>query len=269
MPKVTPRILLFSFILVFLTSCAGSSPSYSRKEIGKVIAKICKEEFNINIKVWEEGNTIWLYAPYESVLDEEGTWNKNISTDIRRIFLSLRRVILSVDKRPEFYCFVVSDIKKIGADIYYAGYVKDLMMVELGYLPPEEFENREVFIRLPNPKALGDIEGTHIERHDITMGEFISYLVRQSLEKGFTADKVKNFFQINNIQADYDKGRLKISTDIKVKDYKAELPDPFEETKKIVRRYLEIYNPQDIVEVEIDDTIKNRAYNKRTLLEEK
>lgn len=269
MPKATPKILLFSLILIFLTSCTGSSPSYSRKDIGKVIAKICKEEFNIDIKVWEEGNTIWLYSPFESVLDAEGKWNKDVSTTVRRIFLSLRRVILSIDKRPEFYCFVVSDIKKIGADLYYAGYVKDLMMLEIGYLPVEEFENREVLIQMLSPKALGDTQGTHIPLHDITMGEFISYLVRQNIEKKFTSEENKKFFQINSIQADYARNALKINVDIKVKEYKAKLPDPFEEAKKIVTRLLEIYDPKDIIEVEINDTVKNRFYSKRALLEEK
>lgn len=260
MGKSARKVLFFNLFLIFFLSCS-TSPTYSRKEVDEIIEGICQKEYNLNVRAWDIDDTIWIYAPFEY-------WDENVIENIRRIFLSLRRVILSMDKPPKFYCFVASDIKETGVDVYYMGFVPDMIKLMMEQISLGEFQEREVFINELNPRAIGDKEGNHISKYNITMGEFISYLVWQSMQKKFTAVEVQNNFQIDKLETNYYNGKLYITFDIKVKEFKKGLLNPFEEAKKIVEKFLKIYSFfEDIIEVEIDDTFNKRFYSKEALFD--
>jgi hypothetical protein len=273
MVKNDRKIILFSALLIFLSSCSAS-PTYSRNEIDSVIKKICKEEYSLDVKAWDKGETLWIYAPFENIIDEKekSKISQNIMDNIRRIFLSLRRVILSMDKPPKFYVFVFSDTKEIGADVYFIGFVPNLVLISMDLISNFEFQEREVLLELLNPEALGDKEGNHIHPYDLTMGEFISYLARQNMERLFTDPAIKDNFQINELRTFYENRRLGIVFNILTKDYRKDLPDPFEEAKKVIKKLLAIYeSPQDVVEIEINDSLNEKIhlYTKKALLQER
>ncbi|MFA5008853.1 MAG: hypothetical protein WC546_06515 [Candidatus Omnitrophota bacterium] len=270
--KALPK-LLFSFLaFFFLISCDNkpAAPTYSRKDIESTIKSLCTKEFNIEVKVWEVGDTIWVYSPFEKIVNSKGELDKDVSDKIRKIFLSLRRVILSMDKRPKFYCFVASDIN-VGFDLYYAWYVRDLVMFETGYISLGNFQEREAFIHALNTKALGDTQGDHISRYDINLGEFISYLIKQNIEKKFTEEKLKDNFKINDLHVKYYNKRLEIDFDIEVTKYKEGLLYPFDETVAVTKNILKIYDyPEEISEVTINDAFnkKSRLYTRKALIED-
>jgi hypothetical protein len=271
MVKSGRRIILLIFSLILLFSACDDSPTYSRSEIASVIKTLCKKEFNIDVKVWEVGDTIWVYSPFEKIVNSKGELESDVSDKTRRILLSLRRVILSMDKRPKFYCFVASDINA-GFDLYYVWYINDLILFEVGYISLGEFQEREAFIQAVNTKALGDTEGTHISKYDIKLGEFISYLIKQNVERKFSSDKVKDNFKINDLKAKYYNGKLEINFDIMIKKYKEGLPYPFDETVAVTKKILKVYNyPEEVNEVTINDVFnkKSRLYTRKALMEEK
>jgi hypothetical protein len=270
-PSLTPcykRWWIFSISFIIFTSCS-TSPTYQRKDIEKVIKNICKEEFNLEVNVWEVGDTLWIYSPFEKILDENRQINKDISEDMRRIFLSLRRVILSIDKPPKFYCLIFSDIKEIGLDLYYIGFIPDLVKFEMNFISIRDMQEREVFLPLPNHKALGDKEGKHLLKYDITMEEFISYLVKQQIERKFTAPEIKDNFKINDLRTYYYQGTLGVIFDIAIKEGGEKILYPFKEIKEIIKKYLNIYSSwENIVSIEINDTLnkKRRFYTKKAIL---
>jgi hypothetical protein len=259
------------YCITFSVSCSPTPPTYSRKDVEAAIKNLCQKEFNIDVKVWEVGDTIWVYSPFEKIVDKRGELEKDVSDKIRKIFLSLRRVILSMDKRPKFYCFVASDITS-GFDIYYVWYIRDLVMFETGYISLGNFQEREAFINAVNTKALGDTQGDHISRYDINLGEFISYLIKQNVEKKFTEEGLKDNFKINDLHTKYYNGKLEINFDIMIKKYKEGLPYPFDETIAVTKKILKIYeHPVEISEVTINDVFnkKSRFYTRKALMEDK
>jgi len=271
--KAHLKHLLFSFLITLLLSCATDiQPTYSRKDIKSIISNICKKEFNIEVKVWESGDTIWIYAPFTSVLDEKRQISKTIQTHIRRIFLSINRVILSMDKAPKFYAFVFSDTQDIGFDVYYIGFAYDLLKFELNNISLGQMQERQAILQLLNPQALGDTEGNHINKYDITLGEFVSYLIKQSIEKTFSAPEVKDNFKINELRANFANGKLEITFDIMVQKYREGLAYPFDEITAITKKFLKVYDyPKDLLEVEIKDNFnkKTRLYSRQALTENK
>ena len=245
-----------------------TSPTFSREDIEKIIKDICKKEFDIDAKVTEVGDTIWIYAPFEKVLNQENKFDEEVLGKVRHIFLSMNRAFLSMDKPPRFYCFVISDIKSIGADWYFIGFFYDMRKLQTNFISLGEAHEREVILNFFNPQALGDTQGTHIVKYDITMGEFIALLIKRDIEKAFTADAIKDKVTINDIRTYCDNEKLGIQFNIVIKQYDSNIENPFDVAKKSAKKFLKIYEDfHKITEIEIIDSAskKSRVFTKRAL----
>ncbi len=267
MAKNVPRLILCSFLL-FCVSCSSVSPTYSRQEIDNVIKNICKEEFQLDVSTWDAGDTIWIYAPFKKLLGDDMRYDEAAGDNIRRIFQTLRRAILSMDKPPKFYAFVASDIEEKGMDLYYMGFIPDLVKLQLSLISLQDWREREVFIYCPNEEALGDAKGEHVTKFDMTMGDFVSFLVRQHILNTYGTKEMQEVATINKLDAQYYEGKILVMFDIELKA--EDLPNPFEEAKKAIIKYLKIYESfDDITEAEMHDlrNDRKRFYTKHALLE--
>lgn len=275
MQKTIHQIILVSLFSIFSISCSVS-PTYSRKNIESVIKNICKNEFKVDVKVWETGNTIWIYAPFATLLDPENKFEQTVSSHVRKIFLTLKRVILSMDNPPKFYAFVCSGTAQhlnnelAGIDVYYIGYIPDMVKYEMSLISTDEMQEREYFNYMLNPQAIGDTEGIHIQKYDLTMGEFISLLIKQDMERKFSTAKIKANFEIETLRTYYFNEKLGIIFNIDKKAYTSNLPYPFDEAKKSIIKFIKMYEFKDVIEVEINDIInqKVRFYTLHALLNE-
>jgi len=255
MVKNVLKASLISFILIFLSSCT-LPPTYSRKNIQKEIRNICKDEFNIDVTVKFSGETIWVYAPLKELVTEDGQWNEEVADVRAKIFLALGRVFLSMDNQPKLYCLLVSDIDGVGLDTYTIGYIPDMVKFDLGFISFAEREKRVVFLSFPNPNALDDINGTHIQEYDISIGEFMAYLVCQNLEKKFNAPALNNNFQLKKVFVHYLVNNLKVNFDIRIIKLQEGLINPVEEVRRITKEILDIYNSSgDIAEIEVNNLL--------------
>ena len=156
-------------------SCSTPA-TYSRKNIEKAIKIICRDEFGIEVKVSPAGETVWIYAPFKKLITEDGQWNQEALEDRRKIFLVLGRVFLSMDNPPKFYCLLASGIEGIGFDSYTIGLISDLIKFNTGFISLGDWDKRIAFFSFPNPQALGDTEGKHMQAYDIQPAEFADYL---------------------------------------------------------------------------------------------
>ena len=268
MVKNALKILVISVTLVSCTI----NPTYKRKDIEKTIEKICKEEFNIDVTTFITGETIWIYAPFYDLVNPDKSFNEKAREKIEHIFLSLKRVVLSMDKPPKFFAFVASDIKNIGVDIYQIGFVPDIVKFELQFISQKELQNRMVFIPTENHNALGDEKGLHVTMNEITMGDFITYLVLQKLMNTYYKESENKYVSVNTIDGNYQYGKITIIVDIThITASKNKIPSPFSTAEKSLIHYLNIYKEftADIDYVEIIDKSsgKKRLYTIKALLE--
>jgi len=255
MTKNELSALLISFILIFLSSCTVPS-TYSRKNIQDEIKNICKDEFDIEVTVRFSGETLWIYAPFETLIAEDGQWNRKAQSSRVKIFFTLGRVFLSMDNPPKLYCLLVSSIKGTGLDTYTIGYIPDMIKFDLGFISPEERDKRVVFISFPNPSAIDDDKGAHIQEYDISIGEFIAYLVRQSLEKKFNSPPLNKNFQLKKVFTHYWANNLKVNFDIRTTTPQEGLTNPFDEARRTAKEILDIYNSSgDIAEIEVNNLL--------------
>ncbi|MFH1768175.1 MAG: hypothetical protein ABH858_03320 [Candidatus Omnitrophota bacterium] len=270
MVKNASRILILNILFFSLAACS-ISPTYNRKNIEVVIEKICKDEFDIYVKAVANGETIWIYAPLDDLINEKKEFNHEAEKKLRYILLSLKRTILSMHNPPKFYTFVTSNIKDTGVDLYYMGFIPDMIKADLQFISQEELEERVAYVSFENPEALGDRAGKHIAMRDITMGDFITYLAMQRLKKVFSDEKINSNVLINNIDGHYQNGKIRIAFDIAIEKYVPFLPDPFKEAKKSTTKFLKIYSEflSDITTIEIEDNFNaiKRIYTPKALIE--
>jgi len=143
---------------------------------------ICRNEFNIDVNVASVGETVWIYAPFKKLITEDGQWNQEALEDRRKIFLALGRVFLSMDNPPKFYCLLVSGIEGIGFDTYTIGFIPDLIKLNMGLISLGDWDKRIAFFSFPNPEALDDTQGKHMQAYDIQPDEFADYLADRQVK---------------------------------------------------------------------------------------
>lgn len=274
--NVLPKIIFFSFLIVSAISCA-IAPTYKRQDIEEVIKDICKEEYGIDVIVWDIVDTIWIYAPL-NIIDEQGQWNidtkgelnEKVSENIRKIRSTLTRVLLSIDKQPKFYCLVISDIEKIGVDWYMVVYLPDEIKLiteqySFGHVSTETFRERVVSFPSYNLEALGDTQGRHVRKFNLTMGDFISLLITQNMRKILMIPE----YRINDLRVDYYNKNFSILFNIEVKQPRENLPLPFDAAKKAAKKVLQMYDFKDVANVEVVDELNDtkRFYTLKALFE--
>lgn len=167
--------LSLSLLLLFILSCS-IPPTYSRANIEKAIKTICKDELAIDVVTALAGETVWIYAPFKKLITEGGQWDQETLEDRRKIFFVLGRVFLSLDNPPKFYCLLASGISGVGVDTYTIGYVSELIKFQQGLISSQDYGRRIAFKSFPNPQALGDTQGKHMQAYDIQPAEFADYL---------------------------------------------------------------------------------------------
>jgi hypothetical protein len=248
---------LISVFLLNLCACYKARHSYSRETMDHNIEDICRKEYHLDVKAWIFPNTIWVYVPITDLLSDSNDFSEIARDGLRKVFLVLRRMLLSVDKRPTFYAVVFSDIKKKGADVYFIGHTQDMVEMEANLISLSQWRQREIFVTHMNPQALHDKAGDHIGRYDLTMGEFIAGLVRQQLD-GIFSVRYKENFRINVMDAYFYDGKLVVTIDAELVKKAANLPVPYDEAVKAIRKFIDIYHFNDLSEIEIHDTLSNK-----------
>lgn len=253
---------LLSITLLAVSSCINISPTYKRNNIEKEVKRICAEEYGLDVTVEEAGDTIWVCASFDNLIDKSGKYDKEILKKVGEITFSLRRVLLSMDKPPKFYVFTASDTKDIGADLMIAGFIPDLVKLQLQFISRGEFLKRRYINLVSDKKALGDKTGRHIKKTNITMPEFISLLIKQEILNTFLYNKKWSpYWTVKSCDVHFDQ-QLKnfyIKTDIQRKGYNSYSPRPFEEALKSAQHYLcETYKFKDFSYLKIEDLESGR-----------
>lgn len=268
MEKPVPKIFLFSFIILVL-SCSLPQ-SYDRKEITKIIEKTAQKEFNIKVIANDIGQTLWIYAPFKDLIDETNSINPQRQKDLRNIFLTLRRTILNINKPPRFFVFVASNIKNIGVDFYQVGFIPDLIHYEFSQISRTEYDDRTVQIPFENEQALEDEVGGHlIPLYDFTMADFITYLTLQKIRKTFNDEEIKESAKIKQLDGKYADKTLSIKVNIEFAGKGKDMPNPFDEAKNDLIKFLNIYKEflPEIQLITIKANDKSKSYSLKSLLE--
>ena len=134
-------------------STAGCAPTYPKEKFKESIARVCKNEYNIDVKVDTSGKTIAIYLPLQDLIDFTFAITKPASEKINNVILSVSRVALSSDANYDFYCIIAHDIRIPEIQIVIIKSVDDVKRFLLNDISRGEYSKRMLIdIRL-NPQS--------------------------------------------------------------------------------------------------------------------
>jgi hypothetical protein len=87
---------------------------------------VCKTEYDMDVDVTVEGNTIGIYHPMPGLLDVNMGISKDAWDKISSLILIASRVVLSTDADIEFYCVITQDTKLPELQVVIIKYVEDV-----------------------------------------------------------------------------------------------------------------------------------------------
>lgn len=150
----------FLFLLCLSAFFSGCTPvSYPGDKLKEAIADIAKKEYGINqCEVEINGATLGVFLPLkqlfaadfkEAILGGKVTNMEELfqpteeSIDkVEDMLFSMSRVILSTDRKIEFYYLQATDTEKTGMEITFLGNVDDVKKVRFWDIPRSEYRKR-------------------------------------------------------------------------------------------------------------------------------
>ena len=152
---LTPFLFLF-----FLPGIAGCGPvSYPEARCKEALQEIARKEYNIpHIEVEFAGTTLGVFLPLDhlfamdlkkalmsgNVTDMEGLFQptEEAINKVENILFSMSRIMLSTDKKIDFYYLQATDVEKSGMDLIFIGQIDDLKRVRFWDIPRSEYRKR-------------------------------------------------------------------------------------------------------------------------------
>ncbi|MBI5873975.1 MAG: hypothetical protein HZB36_07570 [Candidatus Omnitrophica bacterium] len=222
--RVSVRFFLLCSLMVLLTSCENSF-KMSREELLGVLPVICKNRYQARVTCRAANDTLWVYMPYSSgrkglagtKIKNDNAFNleyniasfnpfrKQDPPELRYISQKVVRLMRDLELRCTqpytFFVLVVTNIEDPNntVDEYYMGFIDDLKNYNVGVdFSGEGFsrlswdlEKIEEQVDLDGNKTSSsyrDIEGTHVNYHDVTMQEFVEKQIKWRIYKRFALE---------------------------------------------------------------------------------
>ncbi|MFA7254578.1 MAG: hypothetical protein WC133_00565 [Candidatus Omnitrophota bacterium] len=155
--KTSLSPLFFLALCLLLSSCG--SATYPEARCKAALQEIALKEYNIpHIEVEFVGTTLGVFLPLDQLFSadlKEALMSGKV-TDMESLFqpteeaidkvedilFSMSRVMLSTDKKFEFYYLQATDVEKSGMDLTFIGQIDDLKRVRFWDIPRSEYRKR-------------------------------------------------------------------------------------------------------------------------------
>jgi len=162
--------LFFTVLCLFSFSCSGPV-TYPEAQCKQALQDIALKEYKIpHIEVEFAGTTLGVFMPLDKlfaadlkaallsgkVTDMESLFQPTdeVIDKVENILFSMSRIMLSTDKKIDFYYLQATDIEKSGMDLTFMGQIDDLKRVRFLDIPRSEYRKRIIHDLQINRAAL-------------------------------------------------------------------------------------------------------------------
>ncbi|MBI4711330.1 MAG: hypothetical protein HY767_02570, partial [Candidatus Omnitrophica bacterium] len=167
---LSPLLLSFTLLCLFSLSGCGSA-TYPEARCKEALREIALKEYGIpQIEVEFVGTTLGVFLPLDKLFEadlKEALMSGKV-TDMESLFqpteeaidkvedilFSMSRIMLSTDKKIDFYYLQATDIEKSGMDLTFIGQIDDLKRVRFWDIPRSEYRKRIIHDLHMNRAAL-------------------------------------------------------------------------------------------------------------------
>ncbi len=230
---------MVAIAVICALSHTGCGPTYPREIVDKAIIQLCREEYDVEVKVEIAGNTVGVYIPIENLFDPTLNISQEAAEKINDVILSVSRVTLSTDAPLDFYIVIAQDPMLAEIEVVLIRYVKDIKMLHYSRISRGEFSSRLIISIKLTPQAqkekvlrnifsklniqesdklvteyletskvttIGDIgywQDTFYIK-DIGMGEFLGLQIADRVKAEFAPNKpLGESYKLNSIKGEY------------------------------------------------------------------
>jgi len=146
-------ILLFVGYFWLAAVSSGCGPTYPKEQFADSIVRLCKKEYNLDVKAEVAGKTVTIYAPIRDLWDMTFALTEKAGEEINNVILSVSRVALSTDAKYDFYVVIAHDIRIPEIQIIIIKYVDDVKRFFLNDISRGEFSKRMLVDKRLNPQS--------------------------------------------------------------------------------------------------------------------
>ncbi|MBI4358268.1 MAG: hypothetical protein HY584_03120 [Candidatus Omnitrophica bacterium] len=154
---MTVRGSLFGLMVFVLAGC--DKATYPEAKVESAIKEICSKEYKIeNVEVKFAGNTIGVFLPLKRLfqtdirqeilsgqvanLDSLFEPEAEAMDQLENVLFTISRVLLSSDRKLDFYVLQATDVESTGLQLVLMGYMDDVRRVRLWDISRNEYRKR-------------------------------------------------------------------------------------------------------------------------------
>ncbi|NIN91841.1 hypothetical protein GTO36_02360, partial [bacterium] len=100
---------IFPFLILLMFMGSGCKPTYPKTKVSDSIIKLCRDEYNTEVKLNTAGKTLGVYMPVDNLLDSSLQPSEESFEKLGNVLHVLSRVALSTDADLEFITLVARD----------------------------------------------------------------------------------------------------------------------------------------------------------------
>lgn len=270
--KLFSSLILPILSCLLLSGCSKVNHTYSKEKVAESIISLCKKEYSIEPRVWLTRDTVWVYIPLDRLVSKENMqWDQKIVEKINKVALASSRVVLSMRPRPKFLAMVSSDIKELGIEYIMYLYIEDIVKYQLQVISRDEFTRRNIINIKENPAALNDTNGTHFEKVEIKMRDFVAAQIAQRITNKFVLEKdAKDYYKSEDVEVLFLGDTLRAIVNIKeIKPPPGGSVDIEKETYKVIAHVIKAYDYKNFEYIEFENPASKQKilFNKYLLKE--
>jgi len=205
----------FLILIIFMTS--GCKPTFPKIKVSDSIIKLCRDEYNTEVKVKTVRKTLGVYMPLDNLLDSSLQPSEESFKKLGDVLQVLSRVALSTDANLEFITLVARDSKISGFELVLTRYVEDIKRFMVGDISRGEYIKRMLFETRLDPKvllldlALKDKEekkerpeSEEFSIEEVHLSEFLAKQISRRIEEKFKEDKhLKKNFRVVAVKGEF------------------------------------------------------------------
>lgn len=146
MARSTLEYILICANLWYLLS--GCKPSYPANSVAKAITQICKDEYGLSPDVRILDGTLSLHLAIDDLVESSDAvktgFSKKTNQKINNIISVVHRVILSTDKKLDFYVIIITDKEIPDIEFVLIRNVEDVLKANANAISITEFFKRGI-----------------------------------------------------------------------------------------------------------------------------
>jgi len=255
MRKNTASPVLIAFLsCLLLAGCVNVKPTFIKEHAAESIIELCRKEYTIDVKSWLGGETVWIYMPLPRIFGKDLLIDKTQLEKVNKVMIASSRVMLSMNPRPQFMVIVASDTQEYGLDYTFITCIADILKLQNQFISRDEFLRRNVIQLDNNHRALGDTEGSHINKKELSLEFFVCEQISQRVQQHFTNEpQTKDKFKVEKILSRFNGDILKVSYNIRLKAGQSSAVDVLKDIKKTIAYVVSAYELKNLFAVKIEN----------------